>query len=102
VTAPIRLQLRVSPGAARAGIVGRHGDAWKVRVSAPPEDGRANDAVIRLLADTLALPRRDIDIVAGHTARDKVVSLTGIEPDEAERRLESAAAGRSVGVEAGR
>jgi uncharacterized protein (TIGR00251 family) len=95
VTAPIRLQLRVSPGASRAGIVGRHGDAWKVRVAAPPEDGRANDAVIRLLADTLALPQRDISIVSGHGARDKVVSLAGIAPEDAERRLESATAGRA-------
>jgi uncharacterized protein (TIGR00251 family) len=95
VTAPIRLQLRVSPGASRAGIVGRHGDAWKVRVAAPPEDGRANDAVIRLLADALALPRRDISIVSGHGARDKVVSLAGIAPEDAERRLESATAGRT-------
>jgi uncharacterized protein (TIGR00251 family) len=95
VTASVRLQLRVSPGASRAGVVGRHGDAWKVRVAAPPEDGRANDAVIRLLAETLALPQRNIEIVSGHGARDKVVSLGGIEPEEAERRLESATAGRA-------
>ena len=61
-----------------------------MRVSAPPEGGRANDAVVRLLADTLALPQRDVAIVSGHGARDKVVSLAGIAPDEAERRLESA------------
>jgi len=92
VTASTRLQLRVSPGASRAGIVGRHGEAWKVRVAAPPEDGRANDAVVRLLADTLALSQRDVAIVSGHGARDKVVTLTGIAPEEAERRLESATA----------
>jgi len=92
VTASTRLQLRVSPGASRAGIVGRHGEAWKVRVAAPPEDGRANDAVVRLLADTLALSQRDVAIVSGHGARDKVVTLAGIAPEEAERRLESATA----------
>ncbi len=86
-----RLQLRVSPGAARAGIVGRHGAAWKIRVAAPPEDGRANDAVVRLLAETLGLSRRDVEIVAGHTARDKVVTLAGIAPAELDRRLASAA-----------
>ena len=88
--APIRLQLRVSPGASRAEVVGRHGGAWKVRVAAPAEAGRANEAVVRLLADTLELPRRDVSIVAGHTGRDKIVSLAGIGPEEIERRLASA------------
>ena len=63
-----------------------------MRVAAPPEGGRANDAVVRLLAETLELPQRDVAIVSGHAARDKVVSVTGISPDEAERRLESATA----------
>jgi uncharacterized protein (TIGR00251 family) len=92
---PTRLQLRVSPGAAHAAVVGRHGDAWKVRVSAPPEDGRANDAVVRLLAGVLELPRGDVEIVSGHGARDKVVSLAGIAPDEVERRLEAATGART-------
>jgi uncharacterized protein len=61
-----------------------------VRVAAPAEGGRANDAVVRLLARTLALPRQDVTLVAGHGARDKVVSLAGIDRDETERRLESA------------
>ena len=82
------MQLRVSPGASRAGIVGRYGDAWKVRVTAPPEDGRANEAVVKLLAEALVLAPRDVAIVAGHTGRDKTVALAGIEPSEAERRLE--------------
>lgn len=68
-----------------------------MRVAAPPEGGRANDAVVRLLAETLELPQRDVAIVSGHTARDKVVNLAGIAPDEAERRLESAT--NAVGIE---
>lgn len=87
VPASTRLQLRVSPGASRAGVVGRHGDAWKVRVAAPPEGGRANDAVVSLLAEALDLSRRDVTIVAGQTGRDKIVSLAGIGPEETERRL---------------
>ena len=71
--------------------MGRHGDAWKVRVTAPPEGGRANDAVVRLLAEMLRLPRRDIAIVSGASGREKIVSLAGIGPDETERRLASAA-----------
>lgn len=86
-----RVRLRVAPGAARAGVVGRHGDAWKVRVTAPAEGGRANDAVVRLLAETLALPRSSVTLVSGHSARDKIVELAGVGPDDIERRLESAA-----------
>jgi len=86
-----RLRLRVAPGAARASVVGRHGDAWKVRVAAPAEGGRANDAVVRLLADALALPRNAVTLVSGHGARDKIVELTGVGPEQIERRLSSAA-----------
>jgi uncharacterized protein len=85
-----RLTLRVSPGAARSAVVGRHGAGWKVRVSAAPEDGKANDAVVRLLADTLALPRRDVRIVSGRASRDKTVALAGMSPEEIERRLAEA------------
>ena len=52
-------------GRGGAGVVGRHGDAWKVRVAAPPERGRANDAVLDLLAETLAVPRASVTLVSG-------------------------------------
>jgi hypothetical protein len=86
-----RLRLRVAPGASRSEVVGRHGDAWKVRVSAPPEDGKANDAVLALLADALGLPRRALTLVTGHGSRDKLVELDGLDAGEAERRLAGAA-----------
>jgi uncharacterized protein (TIGR00251 family) len=85
-----RLTLRVSPGATRSVVVGRHGTAWKVRVAAAPEGGKANDAVIRLLAETLALPVRDVQIVSGRSSRDKTVALEGMRPEEIERRLAEA------------
>ena len=85
-----RLTLRVSPGATRPGIVGRHGAGWKVRVAAAPEDGKANAAVVRLLAETMGLPARDVSILAGHASRDKTVELTGIDERETERRLTEA------------
>jgi len=85
-----RLRLRVSPGANRGGVVGRYGQAWKVRVAAPPEGGRANDAVVRLLAETLAVPRDAVRIVSGQGARDKIVELTGIDETQTELRLSSA------------
>jgi uncharacterized protein len=86
-----RLRLRVSPGAARAAVVGRHGEGWKIRVAAPAEGGRANDAVVRLLAETLALPRASVTLVSGHGGRDKIVELAGVEPAQIEERLISAA-----------
>ena len=86
-----RLRLRVSPGAGRTQVVGRHGDAWKVRVTDAPERGRANEAVLRLLAETLALPRTALTLVSGHAGREKIVELTGVGPALIERRLASAA-----------
>jgi uncharacterized protein len=86
-----RLRLRVSPGASRSGVVGRHGEAWKLRVAAPPEDGRANDAVTTLLASVLALPKNSVLLVSGHGSRDKTVELDGLDLAEAERRLTAAA-----------
>ena len=89
-----RLRLRVSPGARRSELVGPFAGGWKVRIAAPAEDGRANEAVLRLLAETLQVPRRDIALVSGHAGRDKVVALTGLALDETERRL--AGAGRKT------
>ena len=89
--AATRVRLRVAPGARRPGVAGRHGEAWKVRVSEPPEDGRANDAVVRLLAETLKLAQRDVRVVAGHGSRDKLVALEGISAAGAERLLQEAA-----------
>ncbi len=86
-----RLKLRVSPGAGRSAVVGRHGDAWKVRVTEAPERGRANEAVLRVLADALAIPREALTLVSGHGGREKIVELTGLGPALVERRLVSAA-----------
>ncbi|MGB2876025.1 MAG: DUF167 domain-containing protein [Gaiellaceae bacterium] len=84
-----RLRLLVSPSSRRDEIVGRHGDGWKVRVAAPPEDGRANEAVRRLIADRLGIPRRAVSIVSGQTAREKVVEMSGIEQAETESLLQA-------------
>ena len=83
-----RLRIRVSPGARKTELVGRQGEAWKIRVAAPPERGRANDAVLKLLAERLRIPPAEISVVAGRSARDKVVELRGLAADEADRRLE--------------
>jgi uncharacterized protein len=90
-----RLHVRVSPGAHRAAMVGRHGDRWKIRVVAAPEKGRANDALVHLLADVVAVPRDAVAVVSGHGGRDKIVEVAGVAPSEVERRLTSVAAEES-------
>jgi uncharacterized protein (TIGR00251 family) len=85
------LRLRVVPGSSRPGVVGRHGEAWKVRVAEAPERGRANEAVLDLIAEALSLPRRDVSLVAGHGSRDKIVEIDGIAEDETRHRLENGA-----------
>jgi uncharacterized protein (TIGR00251 family) len=83
-----RLRIRVSPGARKTELVGRQGEAWKVRVTAAPERGRANDAVLKLLAERLRLAPAALTLVAGRTGREKIVELHGLGPEEADRRLE--------------
>jgi len=91
----IRLNLLVSPGAGRSAVVGRHGDAWKLRIAAAPERGRANASVVRLLATSLEIGRPDVRIVSGAVSRDKVVEIVGLTLEEAEQRLASARKGTS-------
>ena len=71
-------------------VAGRHGAAWKLRVVAAPERGKANDDALALLARTLQIPRAAVSLVAGAASRDKIVELAGIDVEEAERRLEQA------------
>ncbi len=85
----IRLNLRISPGAARSAVIGRHGNAWKLRVAAAPERGRANAAVVDLLAAALDLGRPDVRVVSGAVSRDKIVEIVGLTLEEAEQRLTS-------------
>ena len=61
-----------------------------MRVAAAPEQGKANNAVLALLAETLAVPRSSVSLVSGGASRDKIVELTGLDPEEIDRRLASA------------
>src|SRR3954470_20268647 len=81
-----RLQLRVAPGAGRSQVVGRHGDAWKVRVTAAPEGGKANAAVVRLMAATLGLPRRGDRLRSYRPRQGRRGGGTGVERDRAAAR----------------
>ena len=82
------LKVRVAPGASREKIVGSHGDALKVAVCEPPEKGRANEAVERLLAAAVGLRPGDVAVVRGRAARDKVVLFRGLPEAELRARLE--------------
>ncbi len=82
-----RLAVRLSPRASRTEIAGFEGDELRVRVTAPPVDGRANEALTRLLAKRLGLARGDVRIVAGHGSRQKVVAIDGLAEPEVRLRL---------------
>jgi uncharacterized protein (TIGR00251 family) len=84
------IRLHVQPGAGRTAVVGRHGDAVKVRVAAPPEGGRANDAVVALIASTFDVKVTQVSLVSGQSSRAKRVQIDGIAEAELERLLELA------------
>jgi uncharacterized protein len=74
----VRFAVRVQPRASRSEIVGVHGDAMKIRLSAPPVDGAANEALVELIADALGVGRRAVRIVSGESSRSKVVEVEGV------------------------
>lgn len=81
------LHVHVQPGAGRSAVVGRHGDALKVRVAAPPVEGRANEATRALLAEALGLPAADVELTSGETSRTKRFRLRGLDAQDADKRL---------------
>ena len=83
------LRVHVQPGTGRSALVGKHGDALKVRVAAPPVDGRANEALISLLSTTLGTDAT-VELASGESSRSKRVRITGLEPDDVRRLLEDA------------
>jgi hypothetical protein len=83
----LRLQVKVAPGAGREGIAGWLGDRLKLRVTAPPEKGKANGAVVDLLAKVLGVPRARVRIVAGASSPLKTVEADVPDPEAALRRL---------------
>ncbi|HYT69874.1 MAG TPA: DUF167 domain-containing protein [Gemmatimonadales bacterium] len=82
-----RLVVHVVPRARVTAVVGRHGDAIKIRIAAPPANGAANAELTRFLAERLGVPRSAVTLVSGATARRKAVSIEGITRESAERRL---------------
>jgi len=86
------LRVHVQPGAGRTAVTGRHGDALGVKVGAPPQGGRANTALVGLLATTLGIAPSRITIESGATSRAKRVRIVGLPAPDLERLLELALA----------
>ncbi len=81
------VHIHVLARSGRTQLVGRHGDALKVRVTAPPVDGRATDAARVAVADALGIPADDVVVVSGERSRLKRLQVSGLEVDEVEQRL---------------
>lgn len=82
--------VRVQPRASRNAIVGEMGDALKIALSAPPVEGKANEACIEFVANLLKVPRSSVTIASGETSRNKVVRIAGMRASEVEQRLRAA------------
>ncbi len=79
------LTLHIQPGARKTEIAGLHGDALKIRLAAPPVDGKANEALLRFVAETLHLPKSSVCLKSGQTSRRKVLEVTGATAGEIAR-----------------
>jgi uncharacterized protein (TIGR00251 family) len=72
-----RLSVKIIPNASRTEIAGREGRAWKIRLAAPPVEGKANDALIEFLSDVLDVPKSSISIIQGHSSKHKILDVPG-------------------------
>ena len=74
----VTLTLHIQPGAKKSEIAGLYGDALKIRLAAPPVDGKANEALIRFIAETLGLPKAAVSLKSGQTSRQKVIEIESV------------------------
>jgi uncharacterized protein (TIGR00251 family) len=82
-----RLKVHLQPRAKENRIVGWHGDALKIRLTAPPVDQKANEALVSFLAEAFGVARRDLRIVSGETSRTKQIQIEGITGESLARKL---------------
>jgi len=85
----VTFAVRVHPRAKKNAITGEMGDALKVALTAPPVEGRANDAVIEFLAEVLRVAKGSVSIAAGQSSRNKVIRVIGVTADQVVERLRS-------------
>ncbi len=83
-------RLRARPGSSRNGLEGIHGGALKVAVHAPPEKGKANKALLEVLAKALGIPKNRFSLAKGGTSKDKWIAVKGVSPAELEKRIQKA------------
>jgi len=83
------LSVRIQPRASKRGISRMEDGSLKIRLTAPPVDGAANDALIKYLAETFSVPRSQVEILSGHTGRQKIIRISGIGQQDAEGMLYS-------------
>jgi uncharacterized protein (TIGR00251 family) len=92
VAGGVTLAVRAQPGARKTAIVGVYGEGdaaqLKIAVQAPPVEGRANEALVAFLAETLSIPKRSVELVSGELSRSKVFLLRGMSLEKARRALE--------------
>lgn len=81
----LHLTLHIQPGAKHTGFAGLHGEAMKIRLAAPPVDGKANAALCAFLAEFCKLPKSAVTLVAGDTSRAKRLRIEGASPEAAAR-----------------
>jgi len=91
MAAEVSLRVRVTPRSSRDEIAGWQEGVLRVRVQAPPVGGRANEALVRLLAEALGVARSAVQVVRGQRGRDKTVRVVGLEEAEVKKRLAAAA-----------
>ena len=82
------LRVHLTPRSARDEVLGLDDDVLRARVTAPPVEGRANDALLRLLSEALGVPKSSLRIVRGQRSREKLVAVEGLDAAEVKRRLE--------------
>ncbi len=80
-------KVRLVPRASQNQIVGVEGDAIKIRLTAPPVEGKANEALCKFLASVVDVPRSSVEIIAGHSSRNKVVCIRGVCLEKLERAI---------------
>lgn len=73
----ITLTLHIQPGAKKSEFAGRHGEALKIRLAAPPVDGKANEALVKFVAERLGLAKSAISLISGQTSRHKILEVRG-------------------------